>query len=118
MYAADSAIRNLIKQNQGAVERLANVEKIAFSESSLTNLSGACSTPRFDVRLIYEKKIDVAAERERLQKELDRYERKSRAANVNCRTNNFWLRLRNKSWMEFVNGPTNWKFCEQRRKLH
>ena len=28
---------------------------------------------RFDVLLIYEKKIDAAAERERLQKDLDRY---------------------------------------------
>ncbi len=75
IYATDSAIRNLIQQNQGAIERLANVDSIAFSEKSLANLPGARGTTRFDVQLIYEKKIDVSAERERLRKDLDRYEK-------------------------------------------
>jgi len=38
-------------------------------------LSGVRHTPRFDVHLIYEKKIDAAAERGRLQKELERIEK-------------------------------------------
>jgi valyl-tRNA synthetase len=75
IYAADSAIRTLIQQNQGAIERLANVDSIAFSEKSLANLAGARGTTRFDVLLIYEKKIDAAVERERLRKDLDRYEK-------------------------------------------
>ena len=49
---------------------LANVEKVTFVESSLANLPGARNTARFDVHVIYEKKIDVAAECERLKKEL------------------------------------------------
>ncbi len=35
-------------------------------------MPGARSTSRFDVHAIYEKKIDVAAERERLTKELEK----------------------------------------------
>ena len=49
---------------------MANVESLTFVEASLANAAGARSTARFDVRVIYERKIDVAAERERLNKEL------------------------------------------------
>ena len=52
------------------MERLANVEGLTFVDSSLAKAAGARSTARFDVRVVYERKIDVAAERERLNKEL------------------------------------------------
>jgi valyl-tRNA synthetase len=68
-------IRKLIEQNQGAVERLANVEKVEFMDISLAKLPGARHTARYDVHVIYEKRIDTAAERERLKKELDKIER-------------------------------------------
>src|ERR1039458_746493 len=57
------------------LDRPANVEKVTFVESSLANLPGARSTSRFDVHAIYEKKIDVAAERERLTKDLEKIEK-------------------------------------------
>ncbi len=41
-------------------------------ESSLAKAAGARSTARFDVRVLYERKIDAAAERDRLSKELTR----------------------------------------------
>jgi valyl-tRNA synthetase len=63
-------IRSLVETNRGALERLANVEGVTFTEQSLGHAAGARTTSRFDVRVIYEQKIDVAAERERLQKEL------------------------------------------------
>ena len=69
---AEPAIRALIERNQGALERLANVEGLTFVEQSLSKAAGARSTARFEVRVIYERKIDVAAERERLTKELDK----------------------------------------------
>jgi valyl-tRNA synthetase len=75
VLAPDPAIRGMIEQNRGAVERLGNVEKISFVEDSLANRTGARSTARFDVHVIYERKIDVAAERERLRKELDKLEK-------------------------------------------
>ena len=58
-------IRSLIEQNRGAIERLANVRRLTFVEKSLAKLAGARSTARFDVHVVYERKIDVAAERER-----------------------------------------------------
>ena len=54
---------------------MANVEKITFIESSLANRAGARGTARFDVHLLYEQKIDVAAECDRLKKELEKIER-------------------------------------------
>ncbi|GAC1433197.1 MAG: valine--tRNA ligase [Terriglobales bacterium] len=75
VFAEDSEIRNLIEQNRGTVERLANIEKITFAEGSLSKLPGARHTSRFDVHVLYEKKIDVAAESERLRKELERLEK-------------------------------------------
>ena len=74
-FVQEPDIRRLIEQNQGSVERLANVEKIEFVENSLAKLPGARHTARFDVHVIYERKIDVAAERERLKKELEQIEK-------------------------------------------
>jgi valyl-tRNA synthetase len=75
IFANEAAVRAMIEQNRGAVERLANVEKIAFVDASLAKHAGARSTARFDVHLRYERKIDVAAERERLNKELEKIEK-------------------------------------------
>jgi len=75
IFAHEPSIRAMIQQNRGAVERLANVEKITFTDSSLAKQAGARSTARFDVHVIYERKIDVAAERERLTKELEKLEK-------------------------------------------
>jgi len=71
---ADAAIRKLFESNAQAIERQANVEGVSFVEQSLAKEAGARSTARFDVRVVYERKIDVAAERERLTKELAKIE--------------------------------------------
>jgi valyl-tRNA synthetase len=75
IFAHESQIARLIQENRGAVERLANVEKITFVQNSLANFAGSRSTARFDVHVVYERKIDTAAECERLKKELERLER-------------------------------------------
>jgi valyl-tRNA synthetase len=75
LFVQEQGIRELIERNQGSVERLANIEKIEFVGNSLAKLSGARSTARFDVHVIYERKIDVAVERERLKKELEQIEK-------------------------------------------
>ena len=75
VFANEPAIRAMIEQNRGAVERLANVEKITFVDGSLAKQAGTRSTARFDVHVVYERKINVAAERERLTKELEKIER-------------------------------------------
>jgi valyl-tRNA synthetase len=71
---ANSNVQRLINENQGMVERLANVEGIDFVAQSLANAPGARSTPKFEVALIYERKVDAAAEKERLTKELSKLE--------------------------------------------
>jgi valyl-tRNA synthetase len=75
VFAAEPGIRKMIEQNQGALSRLGNVERITFVDSSLANRPGARGTARFDVHVNYERKIDVAAESDRLKKELEKIEK-------------------------------------------
>jgi valyl-tRNA synthetase len=55
------------------IQRLARVSEVRF----VANFegSGIRSTPAFDVQVVYERVIDVAAERERLNKELAQFEK-------------------------------------------
>jgi valyl-tRNA synthetase len=71
---APADIRQLVERNRGALERLANVSDVKFVPESLAKASLARSTARFDVRVLYEQKVDVAAERERLTRELKKLE--------------------------------------------
>ncbi|MGB6404479.1 MAG: valine--tRNA ligase [Candidatus Sulfotelmatobacter sp.] len=75
VFVQDPGIRAMVEQNRSAVERLAHVDKITFVNGSLAKRAGARSTARFDVHVVYERKIDVTAERERLTKELDKIEK-------------------------------------------
>ena len=74
VFASEVEIRAMIEQNRGAVERLANAEKLTFVENSLARQAGSRTTARFDVHVIFEKQIDVAAECERLRKEIGKIE--------------------------------------------
>ncbi len=77
VFVHEPEVRRMMEQNLGAVlsDRAAGVEKIAFVDGSLSKAAGARSTARFDVHVAYEKKIDVAAECERLKKELEKIEK-------------------------------------------
>ena len=76
IYTQEAAVRKLVEQNRGAVERQANVESLEFAQKPLSSeLTGVRNTARFDVHIVYEKKIDVAVERDRLTKELERMEK-------------------------------------------
>ena len=67
---ASGTLRALVTENRGMLERLAGVDGIEFSDQSLAQVAGARSTSRFEVALVYKQKVDVAAERERLTKEM------------------------------------------------
>jgi valyl-tRNA synthetase len=67
---AGGDVKKLVDENRGMVERLANINGIEFTHVSLAHTAGARTTSKFEVALVYEKKIDKAAERERLEKEL------------------------------------------------
>jgi valyl-tRNA synthetase len=75
VYAHEGEIRRLIEENEGSVQRQANVEAITFVEASVAKLASARHTARFDVHLVYEQKIDMAAECARLKKELEKLEK-------------------------------------------
>ena len=75
VFAHDPGTHALMEENQDAIRRLAGVESIAQVEQSAATQAPSRSTARFDVRVIYEKKIDVAAECERLKKELEKMEK-------------------------------------------
>ena len=70
----NDATQQLFAANAQIVERLARVSSLEFVASNLDG-SGIRSTPQFDVQVVYERTIDVAAERERLNKERARLEK-------------------------------------------
>jgi valyl-tRNA synthetase len=75
VFAHDAATAAMIGANRSAIERLTNAESIESVTQAQARQAPSRSTTRFDVRVIYEKKIDVAAERERLTKELAQMEK-------------------------------------------
>jgi valyl-tRNA synthetase len=74
IFTHHADVRVLLERNLNAIERLATVDDVTFVEQSLSNLTASRHTAHFDVHVTYEKKIDVAVERERQKKELERFE--------------------------------------------
>jgi valyl-tRNA synthetase len=71
---ASNRIIALADANQDMLSRMARVASIEFASDPLSG-SNARSTADFDVAVIYERHIDIPAERERLTKELARLEK-------------------------------------------
>jgi valyl-tRNA synthetase len=76
---ANNRIVALADANQDMLSRMARVASVEFASEPLSG-SNARSTPDFDVAVIYERQIDIAAERERLTKDLAKYEKGLTAA--------------------------------------
>ena len=70
----DTASRKIAEENRDIIERLARVSEVRFVNQIAAGHSKH-STPAFDLAVIYERTIDVAAERERLTKDIARYEK-------------------------------------------
>jgi valyl-tRNA synthetase len=75
----DNHLKHVITDNNAMVERLARVSDVRFVDQISTGLPMR-STSDFDVAVIYERTVDVAAERERLIKEIAKYEKGVAAA--------------------------------------
>jgi valyl-tRNA synthetase len=71
---APGAFKSVVEQNRGMIERLSGLESIAYVSQSLQQAPGARVANDYELRVIFEQKIDVAAERERLTKELKKLE--------------------------------------------
>ena len=67
-------IKRSIKENLVVAERLARVSEVRFVDTISAGLTVA-STPLFDVAVIYEATIDIPAERERLTKDIAKFEK-------------------------------------------
>jgi valyl-tRNA synthetase len=75
----DAADRSIIEKNRNIIERLARVDDIRFVSAISEGLSKH-STFKFDVAVIYERTIDVPAERARLTRDIAKYEKGLAAA--------------------------------------
>jgi valyl-tRNA synthetase len=75
----DAESQAVVKQNIAIVERLAKVSELRFVDQIAAELSKH-STASFDVALIYERTIDVPAERERLTRDIAKLEKGLQAA--------------------------------------
>jgi valyl-tRNA synthetase len=74
-----AALQAGVKESCAIVERLARVNDVRFVEQISAGLSKH-STPDFDVAVVYERTIDVPAERERLTRDIAKYEKGLAAA--------------------------------------
>ena len=71
---ADAALRAIAEENRDIIEKLARVSEVRLVEAITPGLSKHHAAA-FDVAVVYEKKIDVAGERERLKKEIAKFEK-------------------------------------------
>jgi len=76
---AHNRVIALADANADMLFRMARVSAVEFASEALTG-AGARSTANFDVAVVYERQIDVAAERERLTKEMAKLEKGLTAA--------------------------------------
>jgi valyl-tRNA synthetase len=75
----DRGIQSVVDDNRAIVERLAKVSDLRFVREITVGLSKR-SALSFDVAVVYERAIDAAAERARLNKEIAQYEKGIAAA--------------------------------------
>jgi len=85
---ADASILALAQGNAGMLARMARVSAVESAGQPLTG-SNARNTAGFDVAVIYERQIDVPAERERLTKELAKLEKNLTAATSKLSSESF-----------------------------
>jgi valyl-tRNA synthetase len=76
---ASPQIAALVHSNADMLSRLARVSSVEFAAATLSG-NNARSTSTFDVALLYERQIDVPAERERLTKDLAKFTKGLEAA--------------------------------------
>jgi len=71
---ASPGIESILATNVDKIQRLARVSALEFV-SQIEESSSKRGAVNFDVAILYKKQIDVSAERERLTKELSKFEK-------------------------------------------
>jgi valyl-tRNA synthetase len=74
-----SSFQQILELNKAIIQRLAKVSEIEFSSEPLSGPNRR-SSRNFDLEIVFERTIDVAAERERLTKDIAKYEKGLAAA--------------------------------------
>ena len=88
---AAARLARLFADNRQIIERLGRVSEISFIDT-VPQGAGARSAAEFDLQVVYEKQVDVAAERERLTKELARFEKEQTGAEAKLQNQAFLAR--------------------------
>jgi valyl-tRNA synthetase len=84
----DMGSESFFEANAAIVEKLARVGELRFPDVLTAGLAKR-ATAAFEVAVVYERKIDVAAERERLIKEIAKHEKNMQAANTKLSNEGF-----------------------------
>jgi valyl-tRNA synthetase len=95
IYVHDAGTGISVMQNREAIRRLANAESITNVDEKRARQAPSRGTSRFDVRVPPEnfaKKVDLAAERARLTKELEGLEKQINVAAFQLGNQNFLLK--------------------------
>jgi len=71
---AQPAIQVRVNSHRDLIEDFADVDGLEFARESMARVPGVQTTNDYEVSVQYERKIDAAAERDRLSKELQRLE--------------------------------------------
>ncbi len=71
---SEPQMHRLFAENATVIQKLANVERIDFANESLAKALGTRVAADYEVRVLFEQKLDPAVERERLKKELKKME--------------------------------------------
>ena len=74
LFVTDPHVGRLATDHADMLAKMARVSELNLTDAQLAG-NGTRSTPNFDVHVIYERVMDVAAERERLTRDLARYEK-------------------------------------------
>lgn len=74
LFAAEPHMGRLATANADMLAKMARVSEVRLADAPLSG-NGTRSTATFDVQVVYQRVVDVAAERERLTKDLARYEK-------------------------------------------
>jgi valyl-tRNA synthetase len=79
-FGIDAAgLQQILEQNKSMIQRLGKVSEMVFSSEPLSGPNKR-SSRYFDLEIVYERTIDVAAERDRLTKDIAKYEKGLAAA--------------------------------------
>jgi valyl-tRNA synthetase len=69
VFTADAAVRRLIESSAEFLRARGSISTIEFARESISKIPGVQTRNAYELAIVYERKIDVAAEYDRLSKE-------------------------------------------------